>query len=69
RFLKAVKIYRPKLICFIGKTTYGKFSGTKKVDYGFKEPIHGIKVYVCRFPIRGPADERIKELKRLKRYY
>lgn len=68
RLLRMIKRRRPGLICFIGKITYAKFSGEKSVDYGFKEPIMGISAYVCRFPIRGPTEDRITELRMLRDY-
>lgn len=63
RVLNSIRAYKPKIICFIGKTAYERFSGSKHIDYGYKQPIYGIRTYVCRFPIRGPAIDRIKELK------
>ncbi|MCW6161324.1 MAG: hypothetical protein LVQ97_04010 [Candidatus Micrarchaeales archaeon] len=65
RVFDSIRIYKPRLVCFIGKITYEKFSGSKHTDYGYKQPIYGISTYVCRFPIRGPAIDRIKELKAL----
>ena len=65
RFISAVKRYRPKLICFVGKITYQKFTGLKRTSYGFKPDIEGIPAYVSRFPIRGKASVRIREMKML----
>lgn len=65
RVLNSVRVYKPRLVCFIGKIAYEKFSGSKHTDYGYKQPIYGISTYVCRFPIRGPAIDRVMELKAL----
>lgn len=34
RLLMALRQYRPKLVCYNGKTIYAKLTGNKKVDYG-----------------------------------
>lgn len=60
KVLEAIRIYRPNVVCFIGKVTYSKFTGQSKVDIGWHEPINGSKVCVIHFPIRGAASIRIK---------
>jgi len=58
----------PKLVCFIGKVTYEKFSGAESVSTGLlKEKVEGCRTFVVSFPIRGPNSVRINELRRIKR--
>ncbi len=65
RVKDAILAYKPMLVCFVGKITYEKFIGVRNTDYGFKEPIFGTKTYVCRFPIRGPSQVRVREMEKL----
>jgi TDG/mug DNA glycosylase family protein len=65
RMLRAVKSYKPRLVCFVGKVTYEKFCKDASAAYGYKGNLFGSKVYLCHFPIRGPASVRIKELKKV----
>ncbi|MGC8495801.1 MAG: uracil-DNA glycosylase family protein [Candidatus Micrarchaeia archaeon] len=65
RALRAIKNYKPRLVCFVGKVTYETFSGVKGVHYGKQNDILESKVYLCHFPIRGPAKVRIAELRKI----
>ena len=65
RMLRAVKTYRPMVVCFIGKVTYQMFDGSVVQGYGQKGTLLGAKVYLCHFPIRGYASIRVKELRRI----
>lgn len=65
RVLRAVKTYKPRVVCFVGKVTYEMFKGLTSARYGLKEDLFGSKVYLCRFPIRGPASVRIRELRKV----
>ncbi len=65
RVLRAIKAYKPRVVCFVGKVTYETFSGLKNAGYGPKEDLFNSKVYLCRFPIRGPAKVRIAELRKV----
>ena len=65
RMLRAVKRYRPILVCFIGKVTYKTFNKGASAGYGFKGDLFGSRAYLCHFPIRGPASVRIREFRRL----
>ncbi|MEM3791513.1 MAG: uracil-DNA glycosylase family protein [Candidatus Micrarchaeaceae archaeon] len=69
RLYKEIKKKRPKAVCFIGKVTYEKFKGkVRNFRFGMQDAIEGTKfVIVIRFPIRGPQQERIKELKKIKK--
>jgi len=62
RALKIMKMYKPRVICFIGKITYNIFQGCNKCEYGWQKNIGKIRVYLLHFPIRGPASIRVKEL-------
>jgi len=63
-----IRSRKPKLVCFVGKITYKKFTGTKDVSTGLlKSKIEGCRVFVTSFPIRGPNSLRIKELRQIKR--
>jgi TDG/mug DNA glycosylase family protein len=66
RSIQTILTYKPKVACFIGKVTYNKFRGTRDCTYGWQENIGASRVYVMHFPIRGPADIRIRELEEIK---
>ncbi len=61
----SIKKYRPNIVCFIGKITFQKFAGVKQVRFGWQKSIYESKVFVMHFPIRGKAEIRIKELKKM----
>ena len=63
RLEEAIIKYTPKVVCFVGKVTYEKFSGRKNFDFGWNGSLFGSKVYVMHFPLRGKASVRVKELK------
>ena len=65
RLVSVVRRYRPRIVCFIGKVTYEKFTGTGEFDFGWQRNIGTSRVYVMHFPIRGEAIVRIRELKKL----
>ncbi len=63
--LSAIRRYRPRTVCFIGKVTYEKFIGSKDFDFGWQPDIMASRIFVMHFPIRGEAIVRIRELRRL----
>jgi len=63
--ISIIKKYSPIVVCFIGKSPYEKFIGSKDFDYGWQKNIYQSKVFVMHFPIRGKASIRISELKKL----
>lgn len=63
RLRRVIKIYRPRVVCFIGKVTFLKYAKAKEGDFGASRNIDGSKAYVMHFPIRGEASIRIRELK------
>lgn len=61
--LTAIKRQTPKVVCFIGKVTFKKFSGETEVKFGWQKKLFGSDVYVMHFPVRGEASIRLKELR------
>ncbi|MEM4057936.1 MAG: mismatch-specific DNA-glycosylase [Thermoplasmata archaeon] len=69
RLNRIIRTKNPGLVCFIGKITYNRYTGSSNFKLGFqKELIYNSKVFVLSFPIRGPKSIRISELLELKRY-
>lgn len=66
RLERIIAKYQPRIVCFVGKVTYEKFTGIKKFDYGWKEPINESRIYVMHTPLRGEARVRIEELREIK---
>jgi double-stranded uracil-DNA glycosylase len=66
RALKIIGTCKPKVVCFIGKISFNKFYGSRKCDWGWQTGINGSRVYLMHFPIRGPAEIRVKELREVK---
>ena len=68
RLCQIVKRKKPKIVCFIGRITYQKFTGANNFKFGFqKQKLFDSKVFVARFPIRGPSAIRIRELRKINR--
>jgi len=65
KILRIIRVYRPKVVCFIGKITYERFSNSKEFDFGWQNDLYNSRVYVMHFPIRGRASIRVRELKEL----
>ena len=66
RVLKIIRTCKPKVVCFIGKIAFNKFYGSRKCEWGWHVGINVSKVYLMHFPIRGPAEVRVKELREVK---
>ena len=66
RLVKAIKTYRPRIVCFIGKIALQTFRGSRSCDWGWQTNIEGVPVYLMHFPIRGPAAVRIQDLLEIK---
>ena len=64
---RIMKTEMPKVVCFIGKVTYEKYTGSKDFSFGWQENIGTSKVFVMHFPLRGEAIVRVRELRQLKR--
>ena len=67
RLIKIIEQKKPKVVCFIGKVTFNKFKGDNKFRFGLQGKYSNSIIYVMRFPIRGYAKIRVKELKTVKR--
>lgn len=67
RIYKIVKQRKPKIVCFVGKTTYEKFIGSKITKYGWKPDIFASEIYVMHSPLHGLTSVRVRELNAVKR--
>ena len=67
KILHAIKRYKPRVVCFIGKINFQLFSESSAISYGWQSEIDQSKIYVAHAPHRGPASVRIKEFKEIKR--
>lgn len=59
-----IKKEKPIVVCFVGKVAYKKFSGLKKISFGWQENIFSSKAFVMHFPTHGKAEIRVGELKK-----
>lgn len=66
RISQIIKNELPKIVCFIGKVTYEKYTRRKDFTFGWQENIGESKVFVMHAPLRGEAIVRIKELQEIK---
>jgi len=64
---RIIKAEMPKVVCFIGKVAYEKYTGSKDFSFGWQEDICASKAFVMHFPLRGEAVIRIRELQEIKR--
>jgi TDG/mug DNA glycosylase family protein len=62
---RIIRIEMPKVVCFIGKITYEKYTGSKDFSFGWQNSINGTKIFVMHFPLRGAAVVRIRELRKI----
>lgn len=67
RIDRIIKSEKPPVICFVGKVTYQRYSGTKDFTFGWQADIADSKIFVMHSPLRGEAIVRINELKEIKR--
>lgn len=68
RLKSIIQDIKPRVVCFIGKVTYQKFSGLKDVEFGWQPDLYNSKIFVMHFPLRGEAIVRINELKEIAEY-
>jgi TDG/mug DNA glycosylase family protein len=68
RLLSIIRDQKPKVVCFVGKVTYLKFSGLKNVDFGWQPDRYDSMMFVMHFPLRGEASVRIEELREIAAY-
>jgi TDG/mug DNA glycosylase family protein len=62
---RIIRAEMPKVVCFIGKITYEKYTGSKDFSFGWQNCINGAKIFVMHFPLRGEAVVRIRELRKI----
>lgn len=67
KILRIIKAEMPKVVCFIGKVAYERYTGSKDFSFGWQENIGTSKVFVMHFPLRGEAIVRVRELRNIKR--
>jgi TDG/mug DNA glycosylase family protein len=65
RIIAAIKRYKPKVVCFVGKINYILFSGNSSASFGWQTDIGESKVYIAHAPHRGLASVRIKDFKEI----
>lgn len=65
KITRIIDVELPKVVCFIGKVTYEKYTGLKDFTFGWQDAIGKSRVYVMHFPLRGEAIVRIRELKEI----
>jgi TDG/mug DNA glycosylase family protein len=63
KILGIIKRYKPRVVCFVGKITYVKFSHESKFGFGWQNDIYDSKSYVMHYPLHGKASIRIRDLK------
>jgi len=63
RASKIITKEKPPIICFVGKVSYEKFTGSKNFTFGWQDDIGASRAFVMHFPLRGKASVRIDELK------
>ena len=66
KIFRIIKTETPKVVCFVGKVAYEKYTGLKGFAFGWKSPIALSRVFVMHFPLRGEAIVRIRELRMIK---
>jgi double-stranded uracil-DNA glycosylase len=67
RISRVIKTEAPKVVCFIGKVAYEKFTGSKDFSFGWQSAIGQSKAFVMHFPLRGKALVRVHELRKIVR--
>jgi double-stranded uracil-DNA glycosylase len=63
RLSRVIKNENPKVVCFVGKVAYKKYSGLKNCGFGSTSDILRSKAFVMHFPLHGKAAIRIRELR------
>jgi len=46
---KIIKTQKPKVVCFIGKVSYEKYTGSKNFTFGWQNDIYQSKAFVTLF--------------------
>jgi TDG/mug DNA glycosylase family protein len=66
RISRIIKTQKPPVVCFIGKVAYEKFIGSKDFSFGWQDPINQSRIFVMHFPLRGEANVRTSELRKVR---
>lgn len=64
---RIIRTEKPQIVCFIGRVTYKKYTGSDDFSFGWQQTVYGSKVFVMHFPLRGKASVRVRELRRVQR--
>lgn len=62
---RIIRSEMPNVVCFIGKITYEKYTGSKDFSFGWQDSIKGTKIFVMHSPLRGEAIVRVRELREI----
>lgn len=65
RISRIIKTQMPKIVCFVGKVTYGKFIGLQNNSFGWQNNISKSRIFVMHSPLRGEAIVRVRELRKI----
>jgi len=65
KITRIINVETPKVVCFIGKVTYAKYTGLKDFIFGWQDNIGEARVFVMHAPLRGEAIVRVRELKEI----
>lgn len=68
RLQKIIRAHEPRVICFIGKIALHTYHGVHVSEWGWQSEIPGTKAYLMHFPLRGPAEVRVRELEEVARF-
>lgn len=67
RLERVVRAQKPRVVCFVGKVVYEKYTGRKNFGFGWQVSIEDSRVFVMHYPLRGEARIRIKEFREIAR--
>lgn len=67
RISRIMKAEKPKIVCFVGRVTYQKYTGSKDFSFGWQATTGNPKMFVMHFPLRGEAIVRVRELREILR--
>jgi len=67
RISRIIKAETPKVVCFIGKVAYEKYTGSKDFSFGWQKAVGKSRTFVMHFPLRGKAIVRVRELREVLR--
>ena len=61
RITQILEIKKPKVVCFIGRVTYEKYTGRKDFFFGWQHGMEAPRLFVMHFSPRGEGAVRIRE--------